>query len=335
MQILLKKKKNFYNEYLHLQLLSFQVILTDDEGSISFLEQQLKILDSMATKKTLKVKTISRSVELFRVEVLLKLAKSVARVNPKAAKKHAQNGILLLDKLPQSQKTDPFYNLYIAYLLHQKHYSECLKWCNTMVEKYESICENKLRWLTSKCSILRFCGIGISDKYFKECEKIHKLCLKHVDKIKNGKRGYKYAHLGELAMILMFQGKLKEGKKYANMAWELAKGDMNLMLTINGSELAPMIVVMTQLNKDTVKDFPKMYKKIIDPEKKFKEKDNKLRRNVSKKQCCNVCFKQSTKLKSCNGCKEKSKVRYCGKECQKKDWPNHKKVCLYKKKIEL
>ena len=31
-----------------------------------------------------------------------------------------------------------------------------------------------------------------------------------------------------------------------------------------------------------------------------------------------------TKLLSCQGC---SKAMYCSKECQKKDWKNHKSIC--------
>lgn len=41
--------------------------------------------------------------------------------------------------------------------------------------------------------------------------------------------------------------------------------------------------------------------------------------------CC-LCFKRSTKeMNHCARCK---KYRYCSSECQKKDWPAHKKICM-------
>jgi hypothetical protein len=38
---------------------------------------------------------------------------------------------------------------------------------------------------------------------------------------------------------------------------------------------------------------------------------------------CSVCFKKCY-LEHCSRCK---KVQYCSKECQRKDWPEHKQVC--------
>lgn len=43
--------------------------------------------------------------------------------------------------------------------------------------------------------------------------------------------------------------------------------------------------------------------------------------------CC-VCGLRNTKLKCCEACKS---VLYCSEECQKKDWPDHKKMCKYAK----
>jgi hypothetical protein len=45
-----------------------------------------------------------------------------------------------------------------------------------------------------------------------------------------------------------------------------------------------------------------------------------------KKQKCAVCEEESQF--TCEGCKV---ARYCGKECQKKDWKAHKKVCVSRK----
>lgn len=42
---------------------------------------------------------------------------------------------------------------------------------------------------------------------------------------------------------------------------------------------------------------------------------------------CNICYKDenSAKLKYCSRCRM---VKYCSAECQKKDWRDHKKVCI-------
>ncbi len=39
---------------------------------------------------------------------------------------------------------------------------------------------------------------------------------------------------------------------------------------------------------------------------------------------CGVATPTSRKLKECNGCHS---VRYCGRVCQKADWPSHKPEC--------
>jgi hypothetical protein len=39
---------------------------------------------------------------------------------------------------------------------------------------------------------------------------------------------------------------------------------------------------------------------------------------------CALCGQNEGKLKMCQGCKS---TYYCGKDCQKKDWKTHKKVC--------
>ena len=41
---------------------------------------------------------------------------------------------------------------------------------------------------------------------------------------------------------------------------------------------------------------------------------------------CQVCEKTEGKLLKCAGCE---KVFYCGAECQKKDWKEHKPVCKF------
>ena len=44
--------------------------------------------------------------------------------------------------------------------------------------------------------------------------------------------------------------------------------------------------------------------------------------SIAKK--CNVCQQEEGELLRCSRCK---KVYYCGQECQKKDWAEHKQTC--------
>jgi methyl coenzyme M reductase subunit D len=39
---------------------------------------------------------------------------------------------------------------------------------------------------------------------------------------------------------------------------------------------------------------------------------------------CNTCDKFDNKMNKCSGCQ---KIYYCNRECQLKDWPNHKQIC--------
>ena len=56
------------------------------------------------------------------------------------------------------------------------------------------------------------------------------------------------------------------------------------------------------------------------------------------KKCCNpACEKVYIKTKVCLACFNNypciQKYRYCCVQCQKEDWENHKKVCLYKSEV--
>jgi len=48
--------------------------------------------------------------------------------------------------------------------------------------------------------------------------------------------------------------------------------------------------------------------------------------NITLKQC-NGCKKQETQQNQFQRCGKCKKVYYCSKECQRRDWPNHKKTC--------
>ena len=43
-------------------------------------------------------------------------------------------------------------------------------------------------------------------------------------------------------------------------------------------------------------------------------------------QVCAWCKEQGTCFQKCGRCRDKS-MRYCSRECQKKDWPRHKLLC--------
>jgi len=49
--------------------------------------------------------------------------------------------------------------------------------------------------------------------------------------------------------------------------------------------------------------------------------------NLESREFCRSCYKEDlkTKLFQCSRCKQ---VSYCSKECQKADWPNHKRSCV-------
>lgn len=54
---------------------------------------------------------------------------------------------------------------------------------------------------------------------------------------------------------------------------------------------------------------------------------NRIVKNMNKNKCCSNCSSvggKNGKLLSCSGC---SVVFYCGSQCQKDDWRNHKKDC--------
>jgi len=65
--------------------------------------------------------------------------------------------------------------------------------------------------------------------------------------------------------------------------------------------------------------------------KRAKNKFNKLLNDFPVTMLCKVCFKQyGVKLKYCSVCKSTS---YCSRECQVKDWKNHKMECKTMKEL--
>jgi hypothetical protein len=55
------------------------------------------------------------------------------------------------------------------------------------------------------------------------------------------------------------------------------------------------------------------------PQEKFEE----AMAHLDEAKACDVCGKEG-ELHKCGGC---GRTRYCGKDCQKSDWKNHKEIC--------
>jgi hypothetical protein len=97
---------------------------------------------------------------------------------------------------------------------------------------------------------------------------------------------------------------------------------------------------------------------VTDPERKFNETyeilkkfktpftenvfelDYKILKNVFillneqefyKRKACECCGETFNKLLKCDGCKGTSVKRYCGVDCQRNDWINHKEECWSKR----
>eukprot|EP01083_Nonionella_stella_P018195 50815_1 len=60
------------------------------------------------------------------------------------------------------------------------------------------------------------------------------------------------------------------------------------------------------------------------PEQTDTYAESKESKKIRKKKKCNNCKKEHNNLKLCQGC---FKTRYCDKDCQKRDWAEHRDPC--------
>jgi hypothetical protein len=95
---------------------------------------------------------------------------------------------------------------------------------------------------------------------------------------------------------------------------------------MNSASIEPVELMNLPRINPTTKDILDQADRLIYPER-F-EKDNGKTKQTPPEDACASCGMKDgggdDTLKRCVGCK---KALYCGKECQKTDWKNHKGMC--------
>ena len=88
------------------------------------------------------------------------------------------------------------------------------------------------------------------------------------------------------------------------------------------------ISIETPLDEAEIKCIKELFDSFKITDSIAKQKINQLKQYVKRKlnlfnDACQVCGK-AEKLSACSGCKL---IKYCSKDCQKDNWPRHKKLC--------
>ena len=97
--------------------------------------------------------------------------------------------------------------------------------------------------------------------------------------------------------------------------------------------LEPFGVEVTDLD-DLSQATPDEVRRIVDAEEApLREGGNEFQSDRMQLRTCSLCGVQEPALRTFKACARCEEVYYCGKDCQKKDWKAHKKVCRTKDKV--
>jgi len=301
-------------------------------------ENEIEILQPLQEKE-------EYTLQESKVDALLSLAQNHAELGEiETGNEYAVQAIHLLDTLPkQDIRINELYFKLTTFLTSNCYYTEALKWMEVLMQRTnkgnKKMSREHIHFLMDRAYIMRKIG------EFSEAEKIHRKILK-LKKFYPipflEKKLLQIENIGMLALCLAFQKKFKQAKKFGQKALGMvANQDNGISCQIAMDErILPLTFFLPIIVKLDLKLFPTLIEMwethFLEPERSFDMQDHenirRLRKNVNKNRCCTVCFKQSTKLKTCAACDKESEVRYCGQNCQKIHWKFHKKVCLSRKK---
>jgi len=339
----LDKHEGLYDYYMHLEQLNGRNEQVELPGVLENCIQMLKIIKEIREKKV-EIAILGKLEEKFTVDeyevwAMLGLASVSVKVHSnkkERADQLARDALHLLDQLPRRDMIECLYAKYGQFLLSQRYRTEALRFCNAMLDRHKKMCFYRVQWLANKAEVLRNC---LKVKEAIKCHEIVLNNLKQVQKERGQSRDkWEYEHCGNLAICFMLDKNVKNAQKYARRAWKVStKGGSSTNMMFNTSDLhhlpilLPMIVQMKSAK--SCKNFRKMYEnQCMEEEQEFSgavPRGKRFRKNLKKNRACHVCGKETIRLSSCARCES---VYYCGVECQKKHWPEHKQHCKKIKK---
>jgi tetratricopeptide (TPR) repeat protein len=343
------ENKQYFHHLIYIKAMRLGAKTCDFKGSIELNCEILKLIDEIEQTKIEILPPLQEEEEYTihesKVDALLALAQNyVDDEEIKIGNNYAMQAIQLLDALPKHRmKINELYFKLTNFLTSNCYYTEALKWMDILLERTKKgnkkMSREHIHYFMDRAYIMRQSG------EFFEAEKIHRKILKlkkfyPIPFIE--KKLLQIENIGMLALCLAFQKKFKQAKKFAQKALGMiAHQDegISAQIAIN-PRIIPLTMFLPMVVNLDFKLFPTLIETwethFCEPERSFEIKDleniRRVRKNVNKNRWCTVCFKQSTKLKTCAACDKESEVRYCSQKCQRHDWKSHKKTCLSKKK---